>query len=231
MDRIALVTGANRGIGLEIGKQLLVRDWTVIFSARNMAVGRPIVNDLRQTWKTAWFVQLSVTEQDSIAYMADYVMSEHGRVDVLVNNAGVLLDEGSDSTNVDLDILRQTMETNVYGPLMVARALLPALRKSEDARVINLSSRMGQLSGMGGGYPAYRMSKTALNALSVIMSKDLAADGIKVNTISPGWVRTDMGGPSASKSLEEGADTAVWLATEKNIPSGKFFAERKEIDW
>ena len=230
-DRIALITGASRGIGLEIGKQLLNQGWTVIFSSRNMAVGRPIVNKLRETYKTAWFVQLNVTEQESIGYMSEYVMEEHGRLDVLINNAGIHLDENQSFQEVALEDVRSTMETNVYGPLLVTRALLPALRKSDDARVINISSRMGQLSGMGGLSPSYRMSKTALNALTLIMSKELAPDGIMVNAMCPGWVRTDMGGPAAPKSLEEGADTAIWLATEPDIPTGRYFYERQEIAW
>jgi len=231
MDRIALITGANRGIGFEIGKQLLLKDWTVIFSSRNMAVGRPLVNELRETYKSAWFVQLNVTEQESIKYMAEYVMEEHGRLDVLVNNAGIHLGENQTFMDVDFQDVVNTMETNLYGPLLVTRALLPALRKSDDARIINISSRMGQLSGMGGNSPAYRISKTALNALTVVMSKELTSEGIRVNTMCPGWVRTDMGGPNAPKSLEEGADTAIWLATDPDIPTGRYFHERKEIAW
>jgi NAD(P)-dependent dehydrogenase (short-subunit alcohol dehydrogenase family) len=231
MDRIALITGTNRGIGLEIGKQLLKLEWTVIFTARNMAVGRPIVNELRETYKSAWFVQLNVDEEESINYLADYVLKEFGRVDVLINNAGVLLDEGKSLSTLDISDLQKTMETNVYGPLQVTRALQPALKKGSDARVINISSLMGQLSTMGKDMPAYRISKTALNALTVIQAQELAGDKIKVNTMHPGWVRTDMGGSNATKSIEEGADTAVWLATENEIPTGKFFSERKEIEW
>ena len=231
MDRIALITGANRGIGLEIGKQLLSRGFTVIFTARNMHIGRPIVNELRQEYKTAWFHQLDVTYEDSIRDLVEYVMEEHGRLDVLVNNAGIFLDENQSTSEVNIEDIRKTMETNVYGPLMVTRALLPALKKSSNARVINLSSDMGQLTGMGGGAPAYRISKTALNALTVIQSNELAADGIRVNTMHPGWVCTDMGGSGAPKTVKEGADTAVWLATEPDIPTGKYISERKVIDW
>ena len=196
-----------------------------------MAVGRPLVNDLREEYKTAWFVQLNVTEEESISYMADYVMKEHGRLDVLINNAGIFVDEGKSTSNVEIADLRKTMETNVYGPLQVTRALLPALKKSDDPRVLNLSSELGQLSTMGTGSPAYRISKTALNALTVIQANELATDGIKVNSIHPGWVQTDMGGANAPKSVAEGADTAVWLATEPKIPTGKYFSERKEMDW
>ena len=231
MDKIVLVTGANRGIGFEIGKQLLSREWTVIFTSRNMHIGRPIVNELRKEFKTAWYHQLDVTEEDSIGDLLEYVMEDHGRLDVLVNNAGIYLDEGRSTLDVDIRDVKKTMEINVYGPLLVTRALLPALKESDDPRVINVSSTMGQLSEMGGGSPAYRMSKTALNALSVIQSHELAVYGIRVNTIHPGWVHTDMGGPNASRSLEEGADTAVWLATEPEIPTGKYLCERRVIEW
>lgn len=231
MDRIALITGANRGIGLEIGKQLLAREWTVVFTSRNMGIGRPLVNKLREAYKTAWYVQLDVTEQDSIAYMAKYVLKEFGRLDVLFNNADIMMDKKQSALEVNTGDITKSMETNVYGPLLVTRALVPALKKSRDARVINLTSQMGQLSRMGGGSAAYRISKTALNALTVILSKELAGDGISVNTMCPGWVRTDMGSPAASLSPEEGADTAVWLATEPGLPSGKFYAKRKIMDW
>jgi NAD(P)-dependent dehydrogenase (short-subunit alcohol dehydrogenase family) len=231
MGKIALITGASRGIGLEIGKQLLSRGWTVIFTARNMQIGRPMVNELRKQSKTAWFHQLDVIDAKGIQDLVDYVMEEHGMLDVLVNNAGIYLDENRTTLDVDIEDMRKTMETNVYGPLMLTRALLPALKKSDDARVINISSTMGQLNGMGGGSPAYRISKAALNALSIIQSHDLSSHGIKVNSIHPGWTRTDMGGANAPKSLREGTDTAVWLATEPDIPTRKYFCERKEIDW
>jgi NAD(P)-dependent dehydrogenase (short-subunit alcohol dehydrogenase family) len=231
MNKITLITGASRGIGLEIGKQLLSRGWTVLFTARNMLIGRPIVNELRKQYKTAWFHQLDVTSRESIRDLVDYVMEEHSGLDVLINNAGIYLDENQTTLDVDIEDLRKTMETNVYGPLLLTRALLPALKKSDNPRVINVSSTMGQLTGMGGGSPAYRISKAALNALSIVQSHDLASAGIRVNTMHPGWVRTEMGGPNAPKSLAEGADTAVWLATEPDIPTGKYLCERKVIDW
>lgn len=231
MDKIALITGANRGIGLETGKQLLSRGWTVIFTARKIDAGKSLVEKLSETSKTAWFVGLDVTDKESIKDMADSVVKEHGRLDVLINNAGILIDEGKSILTMDLEDVRKTMETNLYGPMLVTRALLPVLRKSKGPRVLNVSSTMGQLSGMGSSSPAYRMSKTALNSLTVILSNELRGAGIRVNTIHPGWVRTDMGGRSAPKSLEEGADTIVWLATEPDIPTGRFFTNRKEIAW
>jgi NAD(P)-dependent dehydrogenase (short-subunit alcohol dehydrogenase family) len=231
MDKVVLITGANRGIGLEIGKQLLAKDFTVVFTMRNMAIGRPIVNDIRKDYKKAWFHQLDVSEEQSIADVVTYFKEICERLDVLINNAAILHDQNHASVQVSLPDMRETMETNLYGPMMVTRAVIPFLKKSDDPRVINISSTMGQLSTMGAGYGAYRISKTALNALTVIQSKELARDGIKVNSMCPGWVKTEMGGPNAIRSLEEGAETAVWLATSGNVPSGKFFKDKKEIPW
>ncbi len=230
MDKIALISGANRGIGLEIGKQLLEIGWNVVFTARNMAEGRPLVNKIREEWKSAWYHQLDVTDEQSISDLADYVQETCGRLDVLINNAGIMIAENHRAMDMALEDLHKTMATNLYGPLMLTRAMVPFFKDSKDARVINVSSRMGQLSGMGGGHAAYRISKAALNALTVVMARELEG-GIKVNSICPGWVRTDMGGPDAEKSVQEGADTAVWLATANNIENGKFYADRKVIPW
>jgi NAD(P)-dependent dehydrogenase (short-subunit alcohol dehydrogenase family) len=231
MDKVVLITGANRGIGLEIGQQLLAKDLTVVFTMRNMAIGRPIVDDIRKEYKKAWFHQLDVSEEQSIADVVTYFEENCERLDVLINNAAILHDQNHASVQVSLPDMRETMETNLYGPMMITRAMIPFLKKSDDPRVINLSSTMGQLSSMGAGYAAYRISKTALNALTVIQSKELVRDGIKVNSMCPGWVKTEMGGPNATRSPGEGAKTAVWLATSGNIPSGKFFKDKKEIPW
>lgn len=231
MDKIALISGASRGIGLETGKQLLELGWNVVFTARNMHEGRPLINKLREKWKSAWFHQLDVTDEQSISDVAEYVEDTCGRLDVLINNAGIMIEENHKIMDVELEDLHKTMATNLYGPLMLTRTMLPFFKDSKDARVINVSSRMGQLSGMEGGHAAYRISKTALNALTVVMAKELEGEGIRVNTICPGWVCTDMGGPDANKSIEEGADTAVWLATADKIENGKFYADRKVIPW
>ena len=231
MDKIVLISGASRGIGLETGKQLLELGWNVVFTARNMHEGRPLVNKLRKKWKSAWFHQLDVTDEQSISDVAEYVEDTCGRLDVLINNAGIMIEENHKIMDVELEDLHKTMATNLYGPLMLTRTMLPFFKDSKDARVINVSSRMGQLSGMEGGHAAYRISKTALNALTVVMAKELEDEGIRVNTICPGWIRTDMGGPNANKSIEEGADTIVWLATADKIESGKFYADRKVIPW
>lgn len=231
MDKIALITGTNRGIGLEISKQLAARGITVIMTARNMHMGRPLVNELRQQWKHVWFHQLDVTDEGSIRDVFEYLKNRWEKLDILINNAGVYLDEGKAFIDLDLDCMRTTMETNLYGPLKLIQVMLPLLQKSGDARIINLSSIMGQFAALGEEGAAYRISKTALNAMTVILSHELSSYGIAVNAVHPGWVRTDMGGFNAPGTIEQGADTTVWLATADKIPNGKFLEERKVIDW
>lgn len=231
MDKIALVTGTNRGIGLEISKQLAAKGITVIMTARNMQAGRPLVNELRQQWKHVWYHHLNVTDEKSILDVFEYLKNQWGKLDILINNAGIFLDDGKSVLDLDLDIMRSTMETNLYGPLRLVQVMLPLLKNSEGARIINISSTMGQFSTMGELSGAYRISKAALNALTVILSEELSSYGIVVNSVHPGWVRTDMGGPNATKSVEEGADTVVWLATADKIPNGKFLTDRKIINW
>jgi len=231
MDKIALVTGTNRGIGLEISKQLVAKGITVIMTARNMQAGRPLVNEFRQQRKNVWFHHLDVTDEKSIQDIYEYLNNRWGKLDILINNAGVFLDERKSVLDLDLDSMRSTMETNLYGPLKLVQVMLPLLKNSEGARIINISSTMGQFSIMRGLSGAYRISKTALNALTVILSAELSSYGIKVNSVHPGWVKTDMGGPNAIKPIEEGADTAVWVATADEVPNGKFICERKIIEW
>ena len=231
MDKIALITGTNRGIGLETSKQLASKGITVIMTARNMQAGRPMVNELRKQWKHVWFHQLDVNDEKSIQDTYQYLENSYGKLDILINNAGVFLDNGKISLDLDIDALRSTMETNLYGPYRLIQVMLPLLKKSDGARIINLSSTMGQFSSMSERSAAYRISKTALNAMTVIFSAELSAFNIKVNSVHPGWVRTDMGGYNATKSVEEGADSVVWLATADEIPNGKFIYERKVINW
>lgn len=231
MEKIALVTGTNRGIGLEISRQLATKGITVIMTARNMLAGRPRVNEFRQQWKHVWYHQLDVTDENSIQDAYEYMNNRWGKLDILINNAGIFLDDGKSFFDLDLDSMRSTMETNLYGPMKLVQVMLPLLKKSDDARIINVSSTMGQFSALGERSCAYRISKTALNAMTVILAAEISAYGIKVNSVHPGWVRTDMGGANATKSIEEGADTAVWVATADEIPNGRFIADRKVIDW
>ena len=220
-QRVALVTGANRGIGREIARQLSEdHGFLVIAGARD-----PSSVDLEGSVRA---VELDVSDAETVAAAAEAVGADPGRLDVVVNNAGIGgPSEGAGET--DLEEAHRVLETNLFGAWRVTQAMLPLLRASDDARIVNLSSGMGQLADMGGGHASYRLSKAGLNALT----RTLAADepSVKVNSVCPGWVRTDMGGNSASNSVEEGADTAVWLATADSVDSGGFYRNREPIPW
>ena len=230
-QRIAVVTGGNRGIGLEICRQLAQLGYQVVLTSRDEVQGLGAQQRLVAEGAEVGYHPLDVTDAESIHRLAEVLQQAYGRVDVLVNNAGVMLDD-RDVLEADLDIVRATMETNVYGPWQLTQALVPLMQHHGYGRIVNLSSGMGQLSGMGSHRPAYRLSKTALNALTRILATELQGSNILVNSMSPGWVRTDMGGPNAPRSVEEGAGTAVWLATlPDDGPTGGFFQDRKPIPW
>jgi len=231
--RVAIVTGANRGIGFEISRQLAQRGLMVVLTARSVDKGRAAAGRLLQEGLEVDFHTLDVTKQSAVDALAGHVAGHYGRLDVLVNNAGVLL-EPKDSRFQDSEpnTYRNTLETNFFGPLMLAKALTPLMIRNGYGRMVNVSSGMGQLSEMGNSRPAYRVSKTALNALTRILSAELEEKGILVNAACPGWVKTDMGGPNAPGAVEQGADTAVWLATlSDGGPSGGYFRDRKRIPW
>lgn len=229
--RIAVVTGANRGLGLETCRQLADLGLTVILTSRDPHKGEAAAESLRGAGRDVRYHPLDVTDPDSIQRLAGFIEREFGRLDVLVNNAGVFLDPLDTSVlHADLDIVRRSMETNLYGPLLLCQALVPLMQGR--GRIVNLSSGMGQLSEMNGCCPGYRFSKTALNALTRSLADELRDTQIKINSLCPGWVRTDMGGANATRPVEEGADTIVWLATlPDDGPSGGFFRDRRPIPW
>ncbi len=232
-ERIAVVTGANRGIGFEICRQLARQGLTVVLTSRGAAKGRAAVKALRDDDLALDDHPLDVTSPSSIKALAGYLDERYGRLDVLVNNAGVLLDpRGSRMLDAKPKTFHDTFETNFFGPLLLAQALAPLMRKNRYGRIVNVSSGLGQLSDMGSGTPAYRISKTALNALTRILAAEFTGSGILVNSMNPGWVRTGMGGASAPRSVVQGADTAVWLAMlPDDGPNGGFFLDRKPIPW
>lgn len=234
--KIAVVTGANRGLGFETCRQLAKQGIQVILTSRDEAKGKAAVEKLQADGLDVAYHQLDVTNSESIEGLAQFIKNEFGKLDILVNNAGIVLDplgELDDSIfNANVDTLRKTMDTNVYGPLLLCQALIPLMKPHNYGRVVNVSSGAGQLSEMNSGYPGYRISKTSLNALTRILANELKGTKILVNAVCPGWVRTDLGGPNATRTVEQGADTIVWLATlPDDGPTSGFFRDRQPIDW
>ena len=227
---IALVTGANKGIGFEVVRQLAAKQWRVFLSGRSLdSIERAAVS---LSAPSVIPVVLDVTDQESIGQAVKIVSEAVDHLDVLVNNAGILDDHDDSVLNLPADRLRRMFETNTIGPLLVTQAFVPLLRKSAAARIINVSSAVGRLTDMGPAVSAYGISKTALNGVTGKFAAVLKRSGIAVNSVDPGWVRTEMGGNEAPRSVEQGADTIVWLATEApQSMTGLFFRDRKPIPW
>src|SRR5262249_4752929 len=229
--KTVLITGANKGIGHEVARQLAAKGFHVFIGARNPKAGRKAAEEIANQGVKATFLEIDVDDNDSVTTAAREFSNIENHLDVLVNNAGIIVDGDDAILEISDDLFRKTMETNTLGALRVTRAFTPLLRKSKTPRVINVSSGAGQLSGGAGGAdgwaPAYCISKTALNGVTVQLAAALPK--FAVNSICPGWVRTEMGGENASRSVEEGADTIVWLASEapQDI-TGKFLRDRKE---
>jgi NAD(P)-dependent dehydrogenase (short-subunit alcohol dehydrogenase family) len=228
MPRTALVTGANRGLGLETARRLGLEGYRVVLGARDAARGEAAAGELRAQGIDASVLELEVTAPDAAALAAV-------EADVLVNNAGIIPEAGLASRSVfDVapEVVLRGFENNTLGAYRVAQAVVPGMRERGFGRIVNVSSGMGQLTDMNGGSPAYRLSKTALNALTRILADELRSTNVLVNSVCPGWVRTDMGGPHARLSVEDGADTIVWAATlPDGGPSGGFFRKREAIPW
>jgi NAD(P)-dependent dehydrogenase (short-subunit alcohol dehydrogenase family) len=232
MQRIALVTGANRGIGLEVARQLAQQNHSVLMGGRDVGATQLAASSLVEQGLPVEAVELDVTDHDHMRKLAQNIEERYGKLDVLINNAAVYLDEGKSVFKLSIDAFQRTLDTNLIGPLALTQHLLPLLKRSEAARIVNVSSGMGALHDMGGREAAYRISKTGLNALTIIMANELRREGIKVNAVCPGWVRTEMGGRSASRSVEEGARGVVWAATlPEGGPSGGFFRDGESLDW
>jgi NAD(P)-dependent dehydrogenase (short-subunit alcohol dehydrogenase family) len=229
--KTALITGANKGLGQEVARQLAAKGFHVFVGARNAKAGRKAAKEIEEEGGTATFLEIDVADNSSVTTAAHEFSEMADHLDVLVNNAGIIVDGDDAILEISDGLLRETLETNTLGPLRVTRAFAPLLRKSKAPRVINVSSGSGQLTGGADGWaPGYSISKTALNGLTVQLAAALPK--FAVNSVCPGWVRTDMGGENASRSVQEGADTIVWLASEAPQElTGKFLRDRKEIPW
>ena len=232
MAHVALVTGANRGLGLEIARQLLAQGLRVVLTGRDQAATQRALEALGAAGKNALAVRLDVTDPTTIAAARRTAEERLGPVDVVVNNAAVLLHENDDLLAIPRDAFRATFETNVLGAIEVCRVFVPPMAQRGYGRVVNVSSGAGQLGRLSTYAPAYSISKTALNAFTRVLAATYQGQGVLVNAVDPGWVRTDMGGKSAPRSVEQGADTAVWLATlPEEGPTGGFFRDRRAIPW
>jgi NAD(P)-dependent dehydrogenase (short-subunit alcohol dehydrogenase family) len=224
---VVLITGGNRGIGREVTRQLVQRGFRVIIGARDAEAGRRAAEELG-----AEFLALDVSDSASVRSAAERLAGLSDRLDVLINNAGIYPDHGVNIQTVSREQLDRTFQTNTFGPVEVTQAFLPHLHKSGAGRVVNVSSGLGQLSGLSPDVPSYCLSKLALNGVTIMFARALKADRIAVNSVCPGWVRTEMGGANADRSVEEGADGIVWLAADApHELTGRFFRDRKEIPW
>ena len=225
---IALVTGGNRGLGLEVCRQLAAAGHQIILGSRDLEKGQKAAAEIG---KGTTAVELDVRNPESVDAVVRFVNERFGRLDILVNNAGVLIDK-ADVGATTFAVLQETVETNSFGPFLLCQKLAPLMKKNGYGRIVNVSSGMGQLSEMNSGWPAYRMSKAALNVVTKVFADEYQGEGILVNSVCPGWVRTDMGGAGAERSPEEAAKGLVWAATlPNNGPTGGFFRDSEAIAW
>jgi NAD(P)-dependent dehydrogenase (short-subunit alcohol dehydrogenase family) len=256
--RVAVVTGAGRGIGLEVARQLAERGFEVVLTSPNEREGRAAATKLSRQGLPVIFHILDVVNEKHIRALRAFVVKEFGRIDVLVNNAGVMFDagrskvegliarrlkkiprkvdfgDGQSILEVDVNIARSTLEINTLGPLRMCQAFVPLMMKAGYGRIVNVSSSLGQLNGMTDEerVPSYQLSKAALNAVTLMVADSARGKNVTVNSVCPGWTRTDLGGPHAPQSVEEASETIVWLATRPDGgPTGRFFRNKKRIEW
>ena len=231
-EKIALVTGGNRGIGLEICRQLSSLGVFVVLGSRTGSHGIAAARELATAGGKVEPRQLDVSSEENIKECMTSIRKQFGRLDILVNNAGIMDEENDSDPDTELRILRETMETNVYGPLLLSRLAVPIMKSRRYGRIVNVSSSMGSLAEMGAGYIGYRMSKAGINVVTRVLAAETQGMGILVNSVDPGWVQTAMGGRGANRTVEKGAETPVWLANlPDDGPTGGFFRDRKSLAW
>ncbi len=227
--RVALVSGGNRGIGLEVCRQLSEQGVTVVIGSRDEERGRAAAEGLEGNVVP---YQLDVADAGSVDRIAAFLEDRFGRLDVLVNNAAISNDDGQRGVDADLDRVKEALEANLFGAWRLCEVAIPLMRRNGYGRIVNVSTGLAALEDMGGGSPGYRVSKTALNVLTRILASELRGSGILVNAVNPGWVQTEMGGSGATRPVEEGAEALVWAATlPNNGPTGGFFRDRTPVAW
>jgi NAD(P)-dependent dehydrogenase (short-subunit alcohol dehydrogenase family) len=229
-SKVALVSGANRGIGLAVVRELAAADYRVVLGARDLSKGQEAA---REVGKNVTALQLDVTNQSSVDACIREIERQFGRLDVLINNAGTMYDSWQTAEKADLEKSQEAHETNLWGPWRLAQAAIPLIRRSGGGRIVNVSSEAGSIAKLGAGSPpAYATSKAALNALTRILAGELKGDRILVNSVCPGWVRTAMGGEKAPRTVEQGAASIMWAVNiPDDGPTGGFFRDGKPLDW
>jgi NAD(P)-dependent dehydrogenase (short-subunit alcohol dehydrogenase family) len=230
--QVALVTGGNRGIGYELVKHLALNGFKVILASRDTEMGHKAAQELQELELDVSFEVMDVNIQESTRQAAITIKEKYGRLDVLINNAGVYLDDNKKLLNLEPSILEKTMATNFFGVYYCLQSFMPLMEKQGYGRIINVSSEYGAMSEMSyRGVGAYKLSKFALNGLTQLVAAEINGD-IKINAVDPGWVSTDMGGPSAPRTPKQAAESILWLATiGPDGPNGGFFRDGKRIDW
>jgi NAD(P)-dependent dehydrogenase (short-subunit alcohol dehydrogenase family) len=238
--KVALVTGANKGIGFEVARQLAEQGMTVLLGARNVERGEEAAAKLRDENFDAQFIRLDIGDAATHQSAAQFIEEKFGKLDVLVNNAGIALDAGEKPSEVSQDLLRQTFDTNFFGAIAVTQAFLPLIKKSDAGRIVNVSSGLGSLTQNSDPNweffqvkpLAYNASKTALNAFTVILAHELKDTDIKVNSADPGFTATDLNGHQGYKTVEQGASIITDLAVlSDDGATGSYFDDRGVLPW
>lgn len=229
-NKIALVTGANRGIGYAIAQGLIEADFRVIIGSRSLDKGKIAVEKLNSPLVSV--IEIDIADDDSINKAFNELNGEIDRLDVLINNAGIYSDNGFNILTIDRELLTKTLNVNTFGAIKTTQIFLPLLEKRNKARIINYSSGYGQLAGLSASVPSYCLSKLAVNGATIMLADALASKNITVNAVDPGWVSSDMGGQNAPRTVEQGADTAIWLATVDSVKdSGKLWRDCQEVSY
>lgn len=237
-ERVSLVTGGNKGIGLELCKQLLANGHYVILTSRNEDKGKSAVASLSSISPNIEYQKIDLEKPELFDALVKTIKKQHGKLDTLINNAGINLENSANSDlevsalNPNYEDIQKMLLVNTINTIQLTNKLLPILSNSDDGRIINISSSMAQLKNMTKGSIGYRLSKTGMNVMTKVFSEELKTSNIKINSVSPGWVKTDMGSQNARLEVEEAVETIIWLATVEQLTlTGKFLKDKKELEW